>query len=348
MEGWKVMQIVKVALVCVLVTASLVTLPGQADSRVWYVNVEGTGDAPTINAAVDSTAVGDTVLVGPGYYFITESISIDKNISVISEEGAEQTTLHAETPILFWLFSGGVLEGFKLTNSNTAIYVAGGFAFETEVIIKNNVIQDHRDFGIKIFPLFDMEYINVTIEENTIRDIFDGTGVRINGVSNVLIRNNSILSNEVGIVAFSHGHVTISNNIINDCVYGDMRTGIRFNPGTLTLSNNIISDNYYGLSGMITLSTTISCNNVYNNYINYDSIDLMGIDGNISVDPQFCAQYPLFSGNFYLQSDSPCAPGNHPNGYSCGLIGRYPIGCGATAVEKASWGEIKLIYKNGR
>jgi len=342
------MQIVKISLTCILIIFALVAISRKADSRVWYVDVEGTGDAQTINAAVDSAAVGDTVLVGPGYYFITETIGIHRKISVISEEGAEQTTLHAEVPIIFYLWSGAVLEGFKLTNSNTAIYVAGGFTYGIEVIIKNNIIQGHRNYGIYIFPHYMMEYMNVTIEENIIRDIYDGTGVRMYGSSNVIVRYNLILSNEVGMDCFSHGNMTVSNNIIYDCVYGDIHTGIRFNPGTLILSNNIISNNYYGLSGTITLSTTISCNNVYNNYINYDSIDPTGTNGNISVDPQFCAQYPLLNGNYYLQSDSPCAPGNHPDGYSCGIIGRYPVGCGATAVEKASWGEIKLIYKNSR
>ncbi len=341
------MQIVRVSLTCALVIVALVSLSGQADSRVWYVDVEGTGDAPTINAAVDSAAANDTVLVGPGYYFITEGISLDR-INVISEEGAEQTTLHAEVPILFWLSSKVVLEGFKLTNSNIAIYVAGGLISGTEVIIKNNIIQGHRDYGIYVFPFDYRVPVDLIIEENIIRDIYDGSGVRLYGNLNVLIRYNLILSNEVGIDCFSHGNVTISHNIIYDCVYGDLHTGIRFNIGPLTLSNNIISDNYYGVSGMITPYTTLSCNDVYNNYINYDSFDLTGINGNISVDPQFCAQYPLINGNYYLQSDSPCAPGNHPDGYSCGLIGRYPIGCGATAVEKASWGDIKLIYKNGR
>ena len=36
------------------------------EARTWYVNEAGTGDAPTIPAAMDSAAYGDTVLVGPG------------------------------------------------------------------------------------------------------------------------------------------------------------------------------------------------------------------------------------------------------------------------------------------
>ena len=42
--------------------------PIGAFSRTWYVRNDGTGDAPTIQAAVDSASSGDTVLVGPGTY----------------------------------------------------------------------------------------------------------------------------------------------------------------------------------------------------------------------------------------------------------------------------------------
>jgi len=40
--------------------------PIGAVSRTWYVRNDGTGDAPTIQAAVDSAAAGDTVLIGLG------------------------------------------------------------------------------------------------------------------------------------------------------------------------------------------------------------------------------------------------------------------------------------------
>ncbi|GJM43933.1 MAG: hypothetical protein DHS20C21_07750 [Gemmatimonadota bacterium] len=40
----------------------------SAEARTWVVNSEGTGDAPTLQAAVDSTAVGDTIFVSAGDY----------------------------------------------------------------------------------------------------------------------------------------------------------------------------------------------------------------------------------------------------------------------------------------
>jgi hypothetical protein len=52
--------------------------------------------------------------------------------------------------------------------------------------------------------------------------------------------------------------------------------------------------------------------------------DQTGINGNFSADAVFCDR-----GNFdySLSSNSPCAPGNHPNGASCGLIGALNVGC---------------------
>jgi hypothetical protein len=62
-----------------------------------------------------------------------------------------------------------------------------------------------------------------------------------------------------------------------------------------------------------------------------------------SVDPQFCGIYD--SDNYYLQSDSPCAPGNHPDSTSCGLIGAFGINCSTVGITEATWGIIKNLYQ---
>ncbi len=46
-------------------------VPRPAAARTWQVAVDASGDAPTIQAGIDSAAVGDTVLVGPGTYWST-------------------------------------------------------------------------------------------------------------------------------------------------------------------------------------------------------------------------------------------------------------------------------------
>jgi hypothetical protein len=68
------------------------------------------------------------------------------------------------------------------------------------------------------------------------------------------------------------------------------------------------------------------------------------MNGNISMDPEYCGVDD--SGNYFLQSDSPCAPGNHPDGRDCGLIGAKPVNCEKVGVERSTWGSIKNRFKD--
>jgi hypothetical protein len=90
----------------------------------------------------------------------------------------------------------------------------------------------------------------------------------------------------------------------------------------------------------------IECNNVFNASQKYggDCPDQTGINGNISVDPQFCG-IPG-SGNYYLQSNSPCAPGHHPDGTACGQIGAFGVACGSVATKETTWGGLKALYRD--
>ncbi len=65
----------------------------------------------------------------------------------------------------------------------------------------------------------------------------------------------------------------------------------------------------------------------------------LGMDGNISLDPQFCEVDPLGHVSWVLQSDSPCAPTQAGE-----LIGAWPVGCDDTPARRASWGGIKALF----
>jgi hypothetical protein len=67
--------------------------------------------------------------------------------------------------------------------------------------------------------------------------------------------------------------------------------------------------------------------------------------GNFNADPQFCASDPVTSRNFTLQEDSPCLPGRHPTGASCGVIGAEDMGCGTVSIEQRTWSSIKRLYR---
>ncbi len=187
------------------------------------------------------------------------------------------------------------------------------------------------------------------VEDNVFKNL---SPVTTEGGGSIEIRDNLIYSCGTGIFCLDYGNdITIHNNVIaynrGESSYYD-GCGILLDAGSFTVYNNIITNN---TSGIISVANTLSlsCNDVWGNQtFNYDLTyvpDPTGTNGNISLDPQFCGVAPDVSGNFFLQADSPCAPGNHPDGVQCGLIGRYIVGCGPTAVEKKSWGKIRSIFR---
>ena len=66
-----------------------------------------------------------------------------------------------------------------------------------------------------------------------------------------------------------------------------------------------------------------------------------------SLDPQYCGPNgPDYEGLFVRES-SPCAPGHHPDGADCGMVGWGEPGCEPiNPVEVTTWGRIKAMYKD--
>jgi len=85
----------------------------------------------------------------------------------------------------------------------------------------------------------------------------------------------------------------------------------------------------------------ISCSNLFGNI---GSNDNPGVDGggNFSADPLFCDRQ---SGDYALDPDSPCLPGQHPDGADCGLVGALGEGCGSTPVQQTTWSSLKSLYR---
>jgi hypothetical protein len=81
----------------VLGAASWFLPPSSWASRTWNVYVDGSGDAPTIQAAVDSAQSGDVVLVGPGEYENGFAQIRSKSIALRSASGSAATIIRALT-----------------------------------------------------------------------------------------------------------------------------------------------------------------------------------------------------------------------------------------------------------
>ena len=116
------------------------------------------------------------------------------------------------------------------------------------------------------------------------------------------------------------------------------------------ISNTILA---YGTGGACLYSYPagrfqLSCCDIFGNEGgDYSGVeDQLGIQGNVRTCPAFCNMETM-PYDLRLCDGSACAPGNHPDGYDCGLIGAWGVGCscGPSAVESTSWGRVKAIYR---
>lgn len=115
-----------------------------ASPRTWYVSVDGKGDVPSIQAAIDTAAAGDEILVGPGRYTWTNQGGGDQSgmirfltryhyVTLRSEAGPEATVLDAEyrNRVIYCHGMNYVtVEGFTITRGvapEWGDYCGGGF-----------------------------------------------------------------------------------------------------------------------------------------------------------------------------------------------------------------------------
>ncbi len=249
-------------------------------SRTWHIKHDGTGDAPTIQAGVDSAVVGDSVIVGPGIY--EESIQMDKGLILISEKGPFRTRIVPEP---------GTTPPYAIIGLNLSFH-------RTEI----------NGFWIEGFVW--------------------GTSGAISFMESRLtkVANNVLANNRIGISLYS-GSAVMSNNTF----YGNSEYAIDGREtGSGIVEYCIIWDRAVGLDRILA---------AYNDFL------ILSDQGpnntmNFSQDPEFCGAE---AGNLFLQSDSPCAPGNSP-WPAIGLIGALPVSCGTTSTQNLSWGELKIIY----
>lgn len=137
-------------------------------------------------------------------------------------------------------------------------------------------------------------------------------------------------SNGGGIFGFVvFGTFTITGcTIVDNGTYADsLGGGIACDMANPVIENTIIAYNSPGM-GLSCVggsgNPTLSCTDIYGNS---GGDDICGTDngGNFSWPPYLC---DASAENFTLSSscNSPCLPGNHPNGNPCGLIGAHGAG----------------------
>jgi Right handed beta helix region len=234
------------------------------------VLVDGSGDGPTVQAGIDSAAVGDTVLVHPGTY--PEKLNFRRrDIVVRSLAGPEQTILDASTlgGGIVVTFRGGesrqtILEGFTITHGSGGIWIINSQpSIIGNIITENSLAQDGGGIWCTagtFFAWFPLIQGN-TITNNRAANLAGGIGTGQRMVPDIL--DNYIAGNEArdgdggGIYyrSFDNDAVIRGNTVLNNRA-GDHGGGIYIeHVGDIGLlevevSWNLVSGNYARGSGI--------------------------------------------------------------------------------------------------
>jgi len=339
----------------------------------------------TIQAGINASVNGDTVLVAPGTYF--EHINFyGKAILVKSEVGSESTFVEkvrdgvAIITFRSWEDTTSVLDGFCIQNAINADGVECMFSSPKIInnIIKNNskvgdggglicvavngaIIQGNRFIGNTASEKGGGLYVNgeALVKKNLFKNNYAGDGggaISVVNGSNTIVTENLIVQNgtddDWGGVVYQEGGSSVQ--FTNNTVSGNVKTGDNRGAGITiiggmytTLKNNCITYNYpYGIYAVSATGLIVEYNDVFNNFSgNYFGCS-PGI-GSISLNPYYC---DTTTQNYYLSDVSPCV-GAGEDGVD---IGAFGIGCMAGDANGDGFIDISdvvylinYIYRNG-
>jgi hypothetical protein len=277
----------------------------DAGAKNWYVYANGSGVTPTIQSAVDSSAVsGDAVLIQKGTYHESAIVVDGKNVAISQFEGQ------------VYLISPSAGSGTCLTFRNATAFMIDGILFRG------------YETGIAV------ESASGIVQSVTMKQCSRGVTVSGSG-SSPTVWYSLVDSCETGIEV-QDGSVNLQNETIVNCP-----TGTLFLGGSAIMSRTIMYNCETGVqcSGG---SVSLSCNDFYLNVADYAGCS-PGVN-DFYTDPKFCF-WKSSAGPYWLHDTSPCFTKDNPCGVYIGAFTSPIPGCTGTAVQQATWGSIKSIYR---
>jgi hypothetical protein len=340
------------------------------------------GGHPTIAAAIQAAASGDTVLVASGTY-LEHDIVLASGVAVLGESGdPRDVTIDAEGKGRGFVSiddgASTILAGFTITGAFTTSHGGGLYGVRSDLVVADCRFLENRSGnwggGTAFQETSSPTILRCLFEEN--EGNFAG-GMYCEGGSPLLrdcefVRNRAIHTGG-GFLSFAPASTPLLERCVffaNEALFAN-GGAISANYGSPTLSNCTLHLNsapgfggaIHALHGSVVtvkrsiLSFSPNAASVWcsaSASIDMVCCDVFGneegdwtscIEDEAGRDGNFSAD-PLFcdgaTGELTLRSDSPCAA--VPGG--CGLVGALGVGCGPTSLTPESWGRIKAAFRS--
>ena len=194
----------------------------------------------TIRDAIDSAEAGDTILINGAYYdhvhiVIDKQLTIKSNVgTVLSPCSSTATSGHQGVFYISPKASGTIIEGFTF--------------------VDDLGLSDNEAYGILVNKASDVTVRNCNISTGN-----SGNGIVLKNADNVLIQNNNIFNNEIGVeIIDSEGTEVTGNNLKNN----DAAVSVSGSSSNQEIGFNNITNNKNGIE--LTSSDQI---NILSNYI---------------------------------------------------------------------------------
>lgn len=215
----------------------------------------------SIQSAIDAASADDTVLVGDGTY--GESVSINKSITLKSQNGAAVTTISPASGNAISLLGNVAnldditIEGFTLEGNAGQVAIQAnsqandGYDY-ANLTYKDLVINANGGFGLGLFDVDGIAIDNVIITGAT-------TAVEAIGVANLDMKNSEVSgSSVVGVnVLAAPGYEANNNLAFTGNTFSDNQTGLKFvNANNVTVTGGTVSGGGTGVQSQGS-STTV-------------------------------------------------------------------------------------------
>lgn len=302
-RAWKLVPML--AVLALVLAFGIVATPQARQVEANPATIYVPDDYSTIQAAVNASSPGTTIIVRDGIYYENVRVST-ASLTIKSKNGAANCIVSASNPddhVLYVNASWVNITGFTVENATlnrnsctgiflyyadhctisdnnaTNNYIGIRLSHSNNNILTNNSVSDNRLYGIRLDSSSNNVLTNSTTWDNA-------DGIDLEDSSNNTITNNNVLSNGwdgISISGDSNENTVTNNNVLVNRERGVSNSifkhGVELGGSSNVLSENTISNSMFGiyLGGYhnIVTNNTVSNNSYSGIYLSCSSNSIL-------------------------------------------------------------------------